>query len=167
MSSIQPLMLKSDRLARAIPQAITFYIHITGAKTNASSALINYPYLLGYDATDLTQTLVEGFLGHTSSAACATIFDATSMGANTIGGVIDMQGQVDKVIAIYAEVYQTAGGTPANSEVFIDGSQVALTSSNTTALATYDGDLYFRLVAGNLDSATAGFIRLKVMFRAK
>lgn len=167
MSNLQPLMLKSDKLARCQMQELTFYIKITGAKTNASLSLINNPYLLGYDAADLTQTLVEGFLGHTSTAACATIFDSTSMGTDTIGGVIDMAGQVDVVYGYRANVIQTAGGTPANSYQLTQASQAALTSSNTSAIAAYDGDLYFRCVAGNLDSATAGFIELRVLFKAK
>lgn len=167
MSLLQPIIMKSDKIARCQPQELSFYYLLTGAKTNASLALLNYPILLGYDATALTQALVEAFLGHTSSAACATIFDATSMGTDTIGGVIDMAGQVDKILGYRATVTQTAGGTPANTSLLVQASQAALTSSNTSAIAAYDGDIYFRAVAGNLDSATAGWLTLTVLFRSK
>jgi hypothetical protein len=161
------LFLKSDALQRSQTQELKLYLKITGAKTNASLSLVSYPVLLGYDATDLTQVLVEGFLGHTSTAACATIFDSTSMGTDTIGFVLDMQGQCQTVLGYHSEVMQTAGGTPANASILVQATQAALTSSNTSAVAAYDGDIYGRIVNGNLDSATAGYIKLTIFFRSK
>jgi len=167
MSYGYPIVLKSDKLARSQMQEVTFYLRITGAKTNANLALVNNPILVGYDAADLTQTLVENFLGHVSTAAAATIFDTTSMGTDTLGMVVDMNGQVDILYGVRALVVQTAGGTPANSSQLIQASQAPLTSSNTSAAVTADGDVYLRVVAGNLDSATAGFIEIKVLFKPK
>ena len=148
-------------------QEVTFLIQLTGAKTNASLPLISYPYLLGYDSTQLTQSLVEGFLGHTSAAPCASIFDATSMGTDAIGGVIDMQGQVQTLLGYRASVTQSAGGTPANGSYLVAATQGGMAGTSLTlACATYNGDIYFRLISGNLDSTTAGFISITFYFKS-
>jgi hypothetical protein len=168
MSYGYPIVLKSDKLARSQMQEVSFYIKITGAKTNASLALINNPLLPGYDAADLTQTLVEAFLGHTSTAPCSSIFDSTSMGTDAFGAVIDMAGQCDILYGVQCTVVQTAGGTPANSDQLIQASQGGMTGTSlTSACASYDGDVYIRVIAGNLDSATAGYLRIRVLFKAK
>jgi hypothetical protein len=167
MSYGYPVVIRSDKVARSQPQQVTFYFKITGAKTNASLALINNPVLLGYDAADMTQAKVETFLGHTSSAANATIFDSTSLGTDGIGFVVDMQGQADLVYGAVAVISQTAGGTPANSVTLIQATQGALSSSLSSAIAIYDGDFYGRIIAGNLDAATAGHIELRIMFKPK
>lgn len=166
MSYGYPVVFRSDKVARSQTQDVEFFLKITGAKTNSGLALLTMPILVGYDAAALTQVLVETFTGQTSSAACATIFDSTSLGTDTIGFVIDMAGQVDKVYAMEVAVVQSAGGTPANTLLLIEASQAALTSSNTSAIAEYDGNLYGRVVAGNLDSATAGYVRIRVKFKS-
>jgi hypothetical protein len=165
--ALTTMFLKSDALQRSQVQELNFYLKITGAKTNAALSLVSYPLLAGYDAADLTQVLVEGFLGHTSTAACATIFDATSLGTDAFGFVIDMQGQCGTLLGYQCAVVQTAGGTPANTSLLTQASQTALTSALTSVCAAYDGDIYGRVVAGNLDSATAGYIHLRVLYRSK
>lgn len=167
MSSGYPIVYKSDKVARSQTQEADFVFKITGAKATANLALINNPVLIGFDAASLTQALVEAFLGATSTAACATIFDTTSLGTDTIGFVIDMAGQVDKVYSVEATVMQSAGGTPVPSVVvFAEASQAALTSANTSAVAEYDGNIYGRIIAGNIDATTAGFIKLSVKFKS-
>lgn len=164
--ALTPLFVKSDKLQRCQPQSLNFRLHITGAKANASEAVLSLPVLTGYDSTDLTQVLVEAFLGHSSAIVCATAFGSTAMGTDVLGFVIDMQGGAGSIVSYQVSTSLSAGG--ACSGQLIDGSQSALTNALSSAVAvSSDGDIYGRVLATGLDAATAGYIDLTVFYRSK
>lgn len=161
-----PLVLNNDKLARNQPHKVEYTLIVTGAKASRQPVLLQNPVILtGYDAaTTLTQAGVDAFLGIASTIPCATCFDATSLGTDAIGFVLNMAAQVDKVIAL--EVSGQLGGT-ALVPVFLEASQVALTSSLSSAVAAADGNIYGRLVLTGLDAATAGHISIKPLYKSK
>jgi hypothetical protein len=182
MSHSLPLFLKNEKLAQSQYSTLDVMLSITGAKTNADN---NYPYkfpaLFGYDSTDLTQTLVEAFLGHTSQIVCATAFGSTAMGTDALGFVIDMGaaisvqtglssgGQASQVSGIYvqAALTSTASAAVAPVTAWVPGSRSALPNTLASAIAVSpEGDLYGHVVITGLDAATAGFVQIKVLYTA-
>lgn len=175
MSTLQPLVLKNEKLARSQYPVLDSIITITGAKTNSDQ---NYPYqapiLYGYDSTDLTQALVEAFLGHTSAIVCATAFGSTAMGTDALGFVIDMtgvnpgnpgNGQALQISGVEA-IFTTAAGAQAASALWVPGSRTALPNTLASAAAvSSDGDIYGHVVLTGLDAATAGFVHLRFYFQ--
>ncbi len=176
MSHMQPLFLKNEKLAKSQYPTIDTILTITGAKTFADQ---NYPsqspILFGYDSTDLTQTKVEAFLGHTSAIVCATAFGSTAMGTDVLGFVIDMTGvdpgnpgagQAASISGVEA-FFTTGSGAQALSALWVPGSRTALPNTLASAVAvSSDGDIYGHLVLTGLDAATAGYIHLRWYFSA-
>lgn len=178
MAHLQPLVFKNEKLSRSQYPVIDALITITGAKTNADQ---NYPYqapiLFGYDSTDLTQALVEGFLGHTSQIVCATAFGSTAMGTDALGFVIDMGGLISVQTGLSAGgqaaqlsgvevLFTTAAGAQAVSGLWVPGSRTALPNTLASAAAVSpDGDIYGRVVLTGLDAATAGYVHLRWYFQ--
>lgn len=178
MPNLQPLSLKSDSLQKRQFHVITLMWIITGAK--ASRLVVKQkgsPVLFGYDAAALTTALIDGLLQSEPAVTVAsgdipgdTMFDATALGADSYGAVINMQGQAKAPVAVKYEVVTTAGGTPASNAGLLEGAAAQLTvSSNTSGYAASPlGNLYVRLAAmSNLDAGTAGYIKLDLIFDAK
>lgn len=178
MSKLQPLALKNEKLARSQYHVLDNILTVTGAKTSADQA---YPYaapiLYGYDATDLTQTLVESFLGRTSQIVCATAFGSTAMGTDVLGFVVDMSGLYTpgastnngqcKYVAGVEAIYTTAAGAQATSGLWLPGVTTALPNTLASAVSVSpDGDIYGHLVLTGLDAATAGYVHLRWYFTA-
>jgi hypothetical protein len=164
--ALTPIFVKSDKLQRCQPQSLNFRLHISGAKANVAEATLSLPLLTGYDSTDLTQAIVEQFLGHTSAIVCATAFGSTAMGTDVIGFVLDMQGGAGSIVSI--EVNESLSANGAVLGQLVDGSQSALTNSLASAVAvSSDGDIYGRILCTGLDAATAGYLDITIFYRSK
>lgn len=160
-----PSVLKNPDLARNQPHVLEYYLKVTGAKTNAQLAYLANPVILtGYDAaTTLTQAGVDAFLGIASTIPCSVCFDSTSLGTDAIGFVLNLQGQCQTVIGY--ELSGQLGGTNIALQL-VQASQSALTSSLSSAVAAADGNVYGRAVVSGLDAATAGYLKLRVLYKA-
>lgn len=169
------LFHKSDKLARSQAQVLRFRYRITGAKTVAAEPTVSLPILTGWDSTDLTTALVTAFFtgnrpGATTTIDGATSFGSTAMGTDAFGFVIDTEGSVAQVVSARVSCVQTAGGTPANTELLVLGTQGAAALPNTLTSAigvSAEGDIYGHFVMGNVDAATAGFIDIEIFYRSK
>lgn len=178
MPNLQPLSLKSDALQKRQFHVLSLMWIITGAKV---ARLVvkqkGSPVLFGYDAAALTTALIDALLQSEPAVTVAsgdipgdTMFDATALGADSFGLVINMQGQTKAPVALKYEIVTTAGGTPGVVVGMIEGAAAQLTvSSNTNGYAASPlGNLYARIVgATNLDAGTAGYIKLDLIFDAK
>ena len=80
-----------------------------------------------------------------------------------------MDGQAKRVVAMHYVVETTAGGTPARVESLVEASTSALTDAATDAVATSAaGNIYGRVSGvSNLDSGTAGYIIIDLLFEPK
>lgn len=157
--------LYNDGLQRNQPHVVEYVLKVTGAGTNRQLAYMNNPVILtGYAPAALTQTLVDAFLDEASTIPCSTCFDATSLGVDALGFVLNMGGQA--LVPVACEVTGQLGGT-AIVDQMIEASQSALTSSLSSALAAADGNMYGRLVITGLDAATSGHIHMRVLYKAK
>lgn len=170
MTNLQPLALKSDALQARQFHELKFLIDISGAKTAAlCPAQKGSPIVFGFDAGgSLTSASLDTFLGVTGDVVGDTCFDATSLGTDALGFVVNQEGFAKKAVYMRANVVTTAGGTPATVLIGKAGVSTALTSSLSIAYAVSPaGNLYGRIIASNLDAGTAGFIELVLVFQSK
>lgn len=161
------LVFKSDELQDSQVSTIELLLVVTGAKGLRQLKTTNAKLITGFDAGDFVQADIDALVG-ASQIDAATAFGSTAMGTNAVGFVLDTKGQVAKVLAVEALVVSTAGGTPATSHLLIESTESALPNTLTSGIEkTANGDLYGRVVASNVDAATAGYIHLRIFFRAK
>lgn len=163
---MQSLAYWHDGHGKTQPRRLKLVWNITGAKT-AALIVPGAPVLWGFDATPLTSTLTDAFLGTTSEFPTVD-FDSTSLGADAFGGVINMGGQCKKVVQMVARCYsasntlvtrQCQGGT-------------ALTDSTlaTECAVGANGNIGFKVDFGNtpdFDGLTAGTIEIEIDWISK
>lgn len=167
------LMYWNDKHGKTQARELTFIYEITGAKTN-SPAVAGYPALDLYDAAT-NQAQIDDFL-LTSSEFTAAQFDATAMGTDAFGVIVDMRGrqalgssssqtgQADKLIMAEAQLY-------VDDIAVSDGNATNKALSDSTlepgASLGANGNLAARFVLGGLDAATDGIIVVKFHWIAK
>lgn len=158
------LFYKNEKLGKTQVRVLHLPFKITAAKTVAQVPL-GQPVLTTFDAI-AAQATIDDFLG-TSSEFTIAQFDATAMGADTFGGVVNMLGQVKAVSMMEAVCYSASGATSV-----LRGCQgVGLTASTLEtayALGAY-GNLAFKVDFGNtpdFDGLTAGQIIIKLQWIA-
>jgi hypothetical protein len=168
------LVLKSDLMQKRQFPSIKLYFIITGAKAIRLVGLQKgAPVLTGFDAADLTTAKIDAFLAHdggnpAGDIAGSTIYDATAMGTDAFGVVVNMQGQAQKAVAMKYKVVTTAGGTPGAVDGFVEASGSALPATLTDGIAvSAAGNLYCRLIAANIDAGTAGYVELELIYQSK
>ena len=140
------------------------------------------PTLFGFDTTafgvgtanstvgaTLTQAIIDAHLGTTSEFLLAA-FDATAMGADAFGGILNMSGQVAEVYEMEATCWSgTAGATKV--ERFVEDVSPLTASSLTTQVAKgASGNIGFRVDFGNtpdFDGLTAAQIEIVIRYRSK
>ena len=178
MANIQPLVLRSDALEKTQPSQVELMWVITGAKTvRLGRGQSQAPVKAGFDAASLTTAICDALLSAEVAQPAGdvpgdTMFDATALGADSFGALIDMQGQARKAVRLEYVISTNTGGGGATVLVHgvVEGADGQLTvSENSTGMAVSPaGNLYLRLAAiSNLDIATAGSILVKLHFHSK
>lgn len=161
--------IPADLLKRSQVDELVLEFIITGAKTARQVKLQNAPVITMFDTGDSSQTAVDNLLGTASDVTYATSFGSTALGTDAFGFVI-AHGSAQKILSVQAQTYQSAGGTPANTMVIFEGEgavETALPNTLTNKCAvTAAGNIYGRFIATNIDSVTAGAIRLTIRFEA-
>lgn len=153
------LFYKNEKLGKTQVRVLHLPFKITGAKAVAQVPL-GQPVLTTFDAI-AAQATIDDFLGTVSEFTIAQ-FDATAMGNDTFGGIVNMLGQV-KAVSMMEAICYSAGGVSV-----LRGCQgVGLTASTLeTAYALgASGNLAFKVDFGNtpdFDGLTAGQIIIKL-----
>lgn len=117
------------------------------------------------------QSTINNFLGTTAEFDYLA-FDATSMGTDALGVIIDMKGQAIKVLAAHLNLYSsTYLGTAAGARALGSAGITATTLETAVACGysssiTGSGNIAFKGVISGLDSAT-GLVVLDVDWIAK
>jgi len=146
-----------------------FRFDITAAVTQSALPIDDARCLNGFAAAAFTQALIDAHLD-TSSEFTAAQFDATSMGADAQGVIIDMGKQADELIYVEASCYS---GTAGATEV-----RIAMKSSTTLTDSTLvsecalgaNGNIGIKFDWGNspdFDALTAGQVVIHVGWRSK
>ncbi len=142
--------------------------NITGAKTSTPLPLNRSSVMTVYDAIS-SQTTIDNFLGTTNEFLIAQ-FDATAMGTDAFGFIVNMSGQATglnttnnkaqaaQLLCATISMYSGSQGATAVNEGVV--SVATLTSSSLAtecAVGSY-GNLAVRAILSGLDILTVGII---------
>jgi hypothetical protein len=145
-----------------------FRFTITGTNTTTNLPIDDVAALSGQAAAAFTQAIIDAHLGTTDEFTAAQ-YDATSMGADAQGIIIDMGKQVDELLMIEGVCYSVTGSTQS---FVADGITSTLTDSSlqTECALGASGNVGVKIDWGNtpnFDGLTAGQIVLRVHWRSK
>lgn len=164
------LMYFQEKLGRTQPRILTFTWEITGAVT-VSETPQGIPVLYSFGA--ITQAQIDAFLTSptvtSSSEFDADAFDATSMGTDAFGGIINMREQADDVLWIKSEcnLDPTADGAIFNSDVKVSTLSTSALANNIEVAVSSAGNIAFKQTVTGLDAATNGFIKIDIGWLSK
>lgn len=176
MSNSQPIFYTNEKHAKTQVRSLEYLFQITAAKT-----VVVYPrgceILPTFDA--LTQPQIDAYLG-TTSEFLATQFDATSMGTDAFGGIINMgtmaspgpstlaaqTGQCAALAEVSVTSYTGANNATTVPTLSFGPTGLAPTSLTTACALGANGNIAFRAVITGVDALTSGFIKVIVRWIA-
>lgn len=176
MSNSQPIFYTNEKHAKTQVRSLEFLFQITAAKT-----VVAYPrgmdILPAFDA--LTQQQINDYLG-TTNEFLATQFDATSMGTDAFGGIINMGtmaspgpsslapqlGQAAAIAEVSVTSYTGANNATSVATLSFGPTGLAPTSLTTGSALGVNGNIAFRAVITGVDALTSGFIKVVVRWVA-
>lgn len=164
----QSLFYWQEKFGKTQPRILQFMWQITGAKT-ITTIPMGTPVLTTFDAI-AAQSTIDNFLG-TSSEFTIAQFDATAMGNDTFGCIINMglPGQAGYAAALEISCYSGSGLTTEVRRASLGSGLTASTLETALGLGAY-GNLAFKVDFGNtpdFDGLTAGLIYAKVYWISK
>lgn len=154
----------NEKLQLAAPEQTTLIWNITAAVT--VSDLLASPSLTTFSAI-AAQSTIDNFLGTTNEFLIAA-FDATAMGADAMGIIVNMKGQVKELYQFRAQCF-SASNTLVTRQAQDSATLTASTLTTECALGAY-GNVAFKIDWGNtpdFDGLTAGTIQLDFWWRSK
>jgi len=166
MSAQVSLMHWSDKLQKAESRVLTLVFNITGAA--ASTEVQRSPVLHAYGAI-ASQAVIDDFLGTTNEFLVAA-FDATAMGADAFGGVINMAGQAKEVLYMNAKCYSGTGGATLVERMVQDSAALTASTLATEVAKGASGNIGFKVDFGNtpdFDALTSGVIVIEIAWKSK
>jgi hypothetical protein len=162
MSNPVSLHYWNDKIQRGEARRLQLVYSINGAKD--ASDLQGIGALVSFDA--ITQAQIDAYLG-TSSEFDADAFDATAMGTDMFGGVLNCSGQVKELLYCRATVYSPAAGTTQAEQLFQDSASLTASTLQSEAAVSSAGNLGFKIESSGLDALTAGVIIVEFAYKAK
>lgn len=163
------LIYYNEKWGKTQGRILNIVFEITAAKTVALVPL-GQPVLPAFDAI-ASQAVIDDFLG-TSSEFTLAQFDATSMGADAFGCIVNMGGAVGQVKSasrMRAVCYSGTGGSTAVSRAVKFGSLTASTLETAAAVGS-SGNIGIKVDFGNVpdfDALTSGIIEIQVLWISK
>jgi hypothetical protein len=158
-------------LLKTTPRTCKLRYNITAAVTFAAQAT-GYPALVSAGA--ITQAQLDAALHKSngdasSSEFTAAQFDATSMGADAFGGVVDLYGQAQTLLNMVARCYSGTGGATL-VERSVGSGTLAASTLETACAKGANGNLGFKVDFGNapdFDALTAGQVVIDLEWISK
>ncbi len=160
------LFYYNDQWGKVVPRCLRLEYKITGAVT-ASAIVPNSGSLITFGAI-ASQAVIDDYLGTTSEFLVAA-FDATAMGADAMGGIVQLGGQAQAATMMVAECYSGTGGSTLVTRQVQAGTLTASTLETAYALGA-DGNLAFKIDWGNtpdFDALTSATIVVSLYWIAK
>ena len=166
MGSHVSLMYWNEKVQRGESRELDLVFNITGAA--ASTEVQGMPVLSTYGAI-ASQSVIDSFLGTTNEFLVAA-FDATSMGADAFGGIVNMGGQAKEVLFMSAKCYSGTGGATLVERLVQDSAALTASTLATEVALGANGNIAFKVDFGNtpdFDALTAGTIHVKIVWKSK
>jgi hypothetical protein len=161
------LMYWQEQLGKVNPRVLRLQYKITGAKA-ATPIVSNSASMITFDAL-ASQAVIDGYLG-TSSEFAVAAYDATSMGADAFGGLVDMKGQCRHVAMMVAKCYSGTGGETLVERCVQASSALTASTLATEVAVGSQGNIGFKVDFGNtpdLDALTSGTIEIEIHWISK
>lgn len=155
------LFYYQDQWGKVQPQVLRLQYEITAAKT-VKPIVSNSASLTTFDAL-ASQAVIDDFLG-TSSEFTLAQFDATSMGADAFGVIVDMKGQAKSVVQMVARCYSGTGGATLVTRQ-VKGGSLTDSTLETAVECGAEGNLACKVDFGNtpdFDALTSGTIDIEI-----
>lgn len=165
MSTVTPKIMSSPGVGAGQRVHLDYFFTVnSGAATLLPSGNNPTPIVFGYTAAaPLTTAAIDAYTGKTNDILGDTCFAATAMGTDSMGFVIDMNGQAALAVAIVGVLYDTVTLGTA-----IAGVATALTNSLSTAVSVSPlGNIYGRVVVAGFDAASTKILHLKIVCSLK
>lgn len=171
----QALFYWNPSFGKTQPRYLTLAWQITAAKT-VSQLPMGTPVLTTFDAI-ASQTTIDNFLG-TSSEFTIAQFDATAMGNDTFGCIINMSGnsasgsgtgQASSAIGFEVSCYSASGFTTEVRRASLNAGLTASTLETAMGVGA-SGNMAFKVDFGNtpdFDGLTSGLILAKIYWISK
>jgi hypothetical protein len=168
----QPLFFWNDKHGKTQPRVMDFTYQITAAKT-VSPIPQGADSFVFFDA--ITQAQVDAYLG-VANDFNYLIWDSTSMGADTFGGIVRMSGspstyaQGFSAIRMEAVCYSSAGLTTAVTRAANGSTGLTNSTLATEYGISSSGNLGFKVDFGNtpdFDGLTSGLITVRLYWISK
>lgn len=149
---------------------------ITTTKTVSPLPISNSAVYTTFDAI-ASQSVIDNFL-LTSSEFLVAAFDSTSMGTDTFGCLVKMNGltqastdttvgQCASVESMIVTVNSGTGGTTQTVNGVIASSSLTSTTNSTQIAVGADGDIAFRFISSGIDILTTGVITVNIFWTSK
>lgn len=158
------LMYWQEKLGKTQPRSATFLWEITAAKT-ISPLVPGIPVLSTFDAL-ASQAVIDDFLGTTNEFLLAA-FDATAMGTDAFAVIVNMAGQVDKVLSAKFATYSGTAGVTEALNCIKSSSSLTASSLSAEFAKGANGNMAARFVSTGLDALTAGILRVDLSWISK
>lgn len=158
------LFYYQEQWGKVQPRILRLQYQITGAVT-VKPCVSNSATLTTFGAI-ASQAVIDDFLGTTSEFNYLA-FDATSMGADAMGVIVNMNGQAKTLVQMVARCY-SASNTLVTRQVL--GGSLTATTLETAAALGASGNLAVKIDWGNspdFDALTAGTIDIELHWIAK
>lgn len=153
-----------DQLGKVDPHVTQLVFDITGAGA-ATAVPANSASLITYEAI-ASQSVIDEFLGTTNEFLVAA-FDATSMGVDAFGCIVNMAGQVKQLAYVEVLCYSGAGGSTLVSRGFQPVATLTGSSLTTECALGASGNVAVRAILTGLDALTDGTIVVKLHWISK
>ena len=158
--------IRPSGIANHQPEIVDVILKITGAKANNLAATA-VSAIVGYDETEFTQLAVDALIGAGDIVAVTTAFGSTRMGTDSLGIVLNMEGQVRQLLAVEV-IAQLATGVSIVASCPPAAAELADAAADIAEFAlTPLGNVYGSIVVTGLDAAESGFIHLRIICRLK
>lgn len=158
------LVYANEKHAKTQPRQLIFRLDVTGAKTS-QFVPVGADALVAYDAI-ASQDVIDDYLG-TSSEFLLAAFDATAMGANCLGLLVNMKGQAAKVLGASVKFFTEAGVVAVDLNAKAVSALTASTAASECAVGA-DGNIGVKfLTITGLDAATDGYLVIEIHWVAK
>lgn len=167
-----PLFYWNEKHAKGQSRSLILAYNITAAKT-VSPTIQGADSLAFFDA--VTQAQIDTYLGSASDFN-VTLFDATSMGADTFGGIVRMSGspstqaQGAQLVRMHAVCYSSTGGSTSVNRLALGSTGMTASTLETACGISALGNFGFKVDFGNtpdLDGLTAGTIVVTLYWISK
>lgn len=161
------LMYWQDQLGKTLPRSLKLHYSITGAKA-ASPVVASSASLITFDAF-ASQTVIDNFLGTTNEFLLAA-FDATAMGADMFGGLVNMAGQAKQVVGLIARCCSGTDGLTVVTGGVAGSSALTASTLKTEVAVGAEGNIGFKVNFANIpdfDALTAGLIEIEILWISK